>query len=35
MQLGKELRGTDLLAERVRKLKRSADQLEALADRVL
>jgi hypothetical protein len=35
MQLGKELRGTDLLAERVHKLKRSVDQLEALADRVL
>ena len=35
IQLGKELRGTDLLAERVHKLRRSVDQVEALADRVL
>ncbi|CAL8467956.1 g7494 [Coccomyxa elongata] len=33
--LGKELRGTDLLAERVKRLRGSVDQLEAQVNRVL
>lgn len=33
--LGKKLRGTDLLAERVHRLRRSVDQLEALVNRIL
>jgi hypothetical protein len=33
--LGKELRGTDLLAERVHRLRRSVDLLEAQVNRVL
>lgn len=33
--LGKELRGTDLLAERVKRLKASVDVLDAQVNRVL
>ena len=35
VQLGKEMRGTDLLAERVHRLRRAVEALEAQADRVL
>ena len=33
--LGREMRGTDLLAERVHRLRRAVEALEAQADRVL